>query len=83
MDEKQILHEKKKFGKHIVNLRNRIPSKEYPNRTISQQELSDQSDNVSKKTIGEIERGDANPTFEVLLKLSKSLKVSMKELFNY
>ena len=75
--------EKKKFGKHILKLRKKVKSFEYQNRYISQQELSDISESLSKKTIGEIERGETNPSFETLLVLSRALKVSMKDLFDY
>lgn len=72
-----------RFGKHIRSLRERIVSLEYPNRNISQQELSDRRGLLSKKTIGEIERGEANPTFETLIALAIVLEVSFTELFDY
>ncbi|MFA7615505.1 MAG: helix-turn-helix transcriptional regulator [Weeksellaceae bacterium] len=75
--------EKEKLGKHVLKLRKKIKSTEYNNRSISQQELSDRSEYLSKKTIGEIERGETNPSFETLLALSKVLNVSLRDLFNY
>lgn len=75
--------EKEKFGKHVLKLRKKIKSAEYDNRSISQQELSDRSEHLSKKTIGEIERGETNPSFETLLALSQVLKVPLKELLDY
>ncbi|MGB3453245.1 MAG: helix-turn-helix transcriptional regulator [Moheibacter sp.] len=75
--------EKKKFGKQVLKLRKKIRSAEYNNRSISQQELSDRSEYLSKKTIGEIERGKTNPSFETLLALSKVLNVTLKDLLDY
>ncbi|WP_299546942.1 helix-turn-helix transcriptional regulator [Seonamhaeicola sp.] len=74
---------KKKFGKHIVKLRERVRSADYPERGISQQELSDKSDCITKKTLGAIERGETNPKFETLIALANVLGVSLKELFDF
>ncbi|NGX82683.1 helix-turn-helix transcriptional regulator [Aequorivita sp. KMM 9714] len=75
--------EKKKFGKHVRKLRRRLKSIDYPNRSISQQELTDKTSNLSKKTLGEIERGETNAQFESLLVLAQILEVSFSELMNY
>lgn len=83
MDIYKIIEEKKRFGKHVLALRRKIKSSDYPDKFISQQELSDRSDSISKKTIGEIERGETNPSFETLYVLAKALNVSLKELFNF
>ncbi|MBY0486110.1 MAG: helix-turn-helix domain-containing protein [Flavobacteriaceae bacterium] len=83
MDIYKIIEEKKRFGKHVLFLRRKIKSSDYPDKFISQQELSDRSDSISKKTIGEIERGETNPSFETLYVLAKALNVSLKELFNF
>lgn len=83
MNTNNIIVEKKKFGKHVIELRKKIRSSDYPDRHISQQELSDRSESLSKKTIGEIERGETNPSFETLYVLAKALKIPLKELFNY
>lgn len=83
MDLIDFTEEKRKFGKNIVKLRKRIKSSEYKNRSISQQELSDKSDYFSKKNLGDIERGDGNPTFETILALANILEVHPKELFDF
>lgn len=75
--------ERKKFGKHVVKLRERIKSIDYPERSISQQELCDKNQGITKKTLGAIERGETNPKFETILALAKLLGVSLKELFDY
>tara|TARA_R110002096_G_scaffold418127_1_gene622037 strand:- start:149 stop:424 length:276 start_codon:yes stop_codon:yes gene_type:complete len=81
----KINYEKKKikFGKHIVKLRERIKSIDYPDRSISQQELSDKNQGITKKTLGAIERGETNPKFETILALANLLGVSLKELFDF
>ncbi|WP_157972952.1 helix-turn-helix domain-containing protein [Aureibaculum luteum] len=83
MNKIDFIKEKKIFGKHVRKLRKTIKSSEYINRNISQQELSDRSEYISKKTIGEIERGETNPSFETLLILAKVLEVDPKELFDF
>lgn len=83
MDIKKLAEEKQRFGKHVLQLRKTIKSSDYPDRYISQQELSDRSESLSKKTIGEIERGETNPSFETLYVLAKALNTTLKELFNF
>jgi transcriptional regulator with XRE-family HTH domain len=83
MNEIDFTKERIKFGKHVLKLRRKIISVEYQNRPISQQELADQSDYLSKKTIGQIERGEVNVQFETLLALAQVLNVSLKELLDY
>ncbi|MBC9794890.1 helix-turn-helix domain-containing protein [Sinomicrobium weinanense] len=78
-----FIKERKKFGKHVLELRKKIKSTEYKNRSISQQELSDRSEYLSKKTIGEIERGETNPSFDTLLALTQVLDVSLRDLMEY
>lgn len=82
-DTLKFSEQKMRFGNHVKNLREKIVSLEYPNRSISQQELSDRKGLLSKKTIGEIERGEANPTFETLIALASILDVTFQELFDY
>lgn len=38
---------------------------------------------MDRTYIGGIERGERNPTFEILEKLAKTLGVSMEELFKF
>ena len=83
MNSMDFIKKKKKFGKHVLKLRKRIKSTEYKDRNISQQELSDRSEYVSKKTIVEIERGETNASFETLLVLAKILEVHTKEPLNF
>ncbi len=54
-------------------------------RTIkgwTQQELGNQAD-VNYKFIGEIERGQQNPSFNILVKISNALGVEIFELFRF
>ncbi len=48
----------------------------------TQQELGSQSD-VNYKFLGEIERGQQNPSFEILTKIAAALDVELPELFRY
>ncbi len=83
MNKIDFLKKKKELGKLVLKLRKSIKSSEYSGRHISQQELSDRSEYLSKKTIGEIERGDTNPSFETLLALAMVLEVHPKELLDF
>lgn len=83
MNEIDFTKERIKFGKHVLKLRRKIKSVEYQNRAISQQELADRSDYITKKTIGQIERGEVNAQFDTLLALAQALNVSLKELVDY
>lgn len=83
MDRIDYVEERKKFGEHVTKLREKIKSIDYPERSISQQELSDKSEDITKKTLGAIERGETNPKFETLIALAHVLNVSLKELFSY
>jgi transcriptional regulator with XRE-family HTH domain len=48
----------------------------------TQQELGNQAD-VNYKFIGEIERGQQNPSFNILVKISNALGVEIFELFRF
>ncbi len=47
---------------------------------ISQQELADMA-NVSRQTIGAIEKGDYNPTINLCVAICKALNKTLDELF--
>jgi len=49
-------------------------------RNLSQQELADLVD-VTRQTIGLIEKGDYNPTLNLCLKIAKALGKSLDQLF--
>jgi transcriptional regulator with XRE-family HTH domain len=83
MNEIDFTKERIKFGKHVLKLRRKIKSVDYQNRAISQQELTDRSGYINKKTIGQIERGEVNAQFDTLLALALVLNVSLKELLDY
>lgn len=83
MNETDFNKERIKFGKHVLKLRRKIKSVEYQNRSISQQELADNSNYITKKTLGQIERGEVNFHFDTLVALAQALKVSLKELLDY
>ena len=52
-----------------------------PARGLTQQELADQS-NVAIKTVQMIEKGQMNPSYEILYPLIKRLGISANTLFN-
>ena len=81
MEKKSFKKEKEALGYRIKELRRKVlnpDTKEY----ISQEELGLRTGHA-KKTIGEIERGNTNPTYETLLLISKELNVTINELFNF
>ena len=49
-------------------------------KNLSQQELADQV-NVTRQTIGLIEKGKYNPTLNLCIKISKALDKTLDELF--
>ncbi|MGS2764821.1 helix-turn-helix domain-containing protein [Sinomicrobium sp. M5D2P9] len=67
--------EKEKLGKQLLELRKKIPSKDYDKEHISQQELADSNTSLTKFFIGTVERGEANPTLDKLILLAKALNL--------
>jgi len=65
---------RKKFGKRVRFLRNLIK--------LSQEELGFKSD-IHRTYIGAVERGEQNISLDNIYKLSKALKVSIKDLFEF
>lgn len=63
-----------RLGKRIVNLRK--------SKGFSQSLLSYEAD-IDLSTLSRLERGVLNPSFSTLYKISKVLKVEMKDLFDY
>jgi len=49
-------------------------------RNLTQQELGEKAD-INYKFLGEIERGQQNPSFQVLIKIAAGLNVELPELF--
>jgi len=80
MANKIFKKEKKRLGLRISELRLTVINPE-TNKPISQEELGLRTGHA-KKTIGEIERGNTNPTLETLLLICRELNVSISELFN-
>ncbi|AXP80653.1 helix-turn-helix protein [Mariniflexile rhizosphaerae] len=74
-------NEKKALGYRIVELRKKIINPK-TGKPISQEELGLRTGHA-KKTIGELERGNSNPTYETLLLISKELNVTINEFFNF
>ena len=62
------------LGRRIRSLRN--------GKGWTQQELGDHAD-VNYKFIGEIERGQQNPSLNVLIKIAAALRIDLLELFRY
>ncbi|PKG22917.1 helix-turn-helix domain-containing protein [Niallia nealsonii] len=52
------------------------------NRKISLEELAEKS-NVSKLTLGKIERGEANPTLNILWKICRALNIQLASLLTF
>lgn len=74
--------EKEKLGEELKKLRENIPSKEYKGKPMSQQELADHNNGVTKHLIGTIERGEANPTLEKIVLLAKALNLKTINILN-
>ena len=62
------------FGAHVRELRAK--------KGLSQEELTHRA-NLSKNMIGNIERGEVNPTLTTLNALSSGLKISYSELMGF
>jgi transcriptional regulator with XRE-family HTH domain len=62
------------LGRRIRSLRNA--------RGWTQQELGSQAD-INYKFLGEVERGQQNPSFNILTKIAKALEVELPELFRF
>lgn len=77
MDKDNFKDENEALGYRIRELR-----ENFVNEKISQEELSFKTGNA-KKTIGEIERGNTNPTYQTLLKICKELNITINQLFNF
>lgn len=74
--------EKEKLGNELRRLRENIPSSEYENVHISQQELADKNIGLTKHFIGTVERGEANPTLEKLILHLKALNFKSIKILN-
>jgi len=70
---KQV-NEKDLLGRRIRALRNA--------RGWTQEELGGKS-GISYKFIGEVERGQQNPSFETLVKIAAALRVALPDLFRF
>ncbi|MFI8380416.1 helix-turn-helix domain-containing protein [Leeuwenhoekiella sp. NPDC079379] len=79
MSNESFEKEKKMLGFKISEFRQKVinPKTQKP---ISQEELAYRTGHA-KKTIGEIERGNTNPTLETLLIICRELNISISELF--
>ena len=65
----------KKFGKRVIELR-------HQKGFSSQMALANRS-GMDRTYVGGIERGERNPTFEIIEKLAKALDVAVLELFRF
>jgi transcriptional regulator with XRE-family HTH domain len=66
-----MANQMKQFGDHIRSLRKA--------RAMSQVDVGERA-NLNDKYVGELERGDGNPSLEVLHKLAKALDVDIATL---
>jgi len=71
---KQIEKAEILLGRRIRTLRNA--------KGWTQQELGNQAD-INYKFLGEIERGQQNPSFNTLMKIADALGVGLSELFRF
>ena len=74
MKSERHIDELKKFGKHLKNLR--IEKK------ISQEDLANESD-LSLSQISRIERGIISSSLSQLISISKSLNITLSQLFDF
>lgn len=70
----QIENERLLLGRRIRNLRN--------TKGWTQEELGRRAD-LSYKFIGEIERGQQNPSLDTIVKIAAAMKVELLELFHF
>ena len=49
---------------------------------LTQQELGEKAD-INYKFLGEVERGQQNPSFQVLVKIAAALNIELPELFRF
>lgn len=68
------MEESNQFGRKLKNIR--------LNRNLSQEELAFQC-NMQASHIGQLERGQKNPTLDTLKKISVGLNMSLCELLNF
>ena len=52
------------------------------NKKFSQEKLSEKV-NISVIYLGKVERGEANPTLDKLIKIAKALDVEIAEIFSF
>ena len=51
-------------------------------KKLTQQELGEKAD-INYKFLGEVERGQQNPSFQVLVKIAAALNIELPELFRF
>lgn len=81
MAELEFIKSQKALGYRIFKLRKMVINTETGN-PISQDELGLRT-GFTKKTIGELERGNTNPEFKTLVIICKELNVTLKEFFDF
>lgn len=65
----------KKLGRRVIDLR-------HQKGFTSQMAFANKA-GMDRTYVGGIERGERNPTFEIIEKLAKTLGVSMEDLFKF
>ena len=51
-------------------------------KRLTQQELGEKAD-INYKFLGEVERGQQNPSFQILVKIASGLNIELPELFRF
>jgi len=81
MTESELIKSQSAIGYRIFELRKKIINTNTDN-PISQEELSLRT-GLTKKTIGELERGNTNPELKTLIIICKELSVTLREFFDF
>jgi transcriptional regulator with XRE-family HTH domain len=68
------MDERKRLGRRLQRLR-RL-------RGLTQEQLAERID-INPKYLSSVERGEENPTLDLLLRLAEGLQVELPELFQY
>ncbi len=72
--------DKKQYITYIMNMENIKLKVARVEKQLSQQELADQVE-VTRQTIGLIEKGKYNPSINLCLKIAKTLDKTLNDLF--
>ena len=72
----------KQIYKNAENLLSKRIRSLRTSKKLTQQELGEKA-NIDYKFLGQIERGEKNPTFKTLVKIAEALNIELPELFRF